>query len=382
MYWQKVLELTKFGIKPGLERITAVLEKLGNPQLQYRTIHVAGTNGKGSTSYLIAKALEAAGHTAGLYTSPHLTRFNERIKINGENIGMNELEDVAKCVLDAGGATFFEATTAIAFLHFARQNADIAVVEVGLGGTWDATNVVKPDLCVITNVGRDHEDILGKTTQERAREKAGIIKKGSTVIIGEQKPEVVALLLDICKKRNATPLLVAEQDTPTLTPLQGDYQKLNAKTAYVALRQLGVSEETISDGWRDANWPGRMDQRGNILLDGAHNPDGIEALAKWLKKQNKQPTLVIGIKQGKAANDMLAPLAALARKIILTQAEHAPTPAQELYEIAKRHCANVVVCPDVADALKMAENEDFVVVTGSLYLVGDALRALSPNPSP
>jgi len=380
MYWEKILTLTKFGIKPGLDRINVLLDSLGNPQHNMKTIHIAGTNGKGSTAYLISKALEAAGMKVGLYTSPHLVKFNERIKVNDKDISDDDLESSAKYILDHGGedASFFETTTALAFYHFAEEKVDIAVIEVGLGGKWDATNVITPELAIITNIGHDHEHILGKTIEERAGEKTGIIKQNVPVVLGETKEKVLALLKKICEEKGVTPIIASALPEHIPSPLLGEYQKENARTAYAALHRLNISDEHIKKGWRQAKWPGRMDQRGNILFDGAHNVDGMEKLAEYLSTQKEKPIVVLGIKKDKCAKEMLELIAPHARMLILTQAEYAPLPAQELY--TQIHHPDVIVCPGLGKALELAQQEKLpIVVTGSLYLVGDALRILGAN---
>lgn len=380
MYWEKILTLTKFGIKPGLDRINALLDSLGNPQHNMKTIHIAGTNGKGSTAYLISKALEAAGMKVGLYTSPHLVKFNERIKVNNKDISDDDLESAAKYILDHGGedASFFETTTALAFYHFAEEKVDIAVIEVGLGGKWDATNVITPELAIITNIGHDHEHILGKTIEERAGEKTGIIKQNVPVVLGETKENVLELLKKICEEKGITPIIASALPEHIPWPLMGQYQEENTRTAYTALHRLNISDEHIKKGWQHAKWPGRMDQRGNILFDGAHNVDGMEKLAEYLSTQKEKPIVVLGIKKEKCAKEMLELIAPHARTLILTQAEYAPLPAQELY--TQIHHPDVIVCPGLKKALELAQQEQLpIVVTGSLYLVGDALRILGAN---
>lgn len=382
MHWQKIQDLVRFGTKPDLDRITKLLNALDNPQLTYPTIHVAGTNGKGSVSYMIAKALQAAGYNTGLYTSPHLTKYNERIKINDTNITDEELEQAAKTIIDHGGeeTTFFEATTAMAFQHFKNKNVDIAVIEVGLGGLWDATNLVEPILSVITTIGNDHEEILGHTIEERIDEKAGIIKQNSTVIIGDTNPHVIATLKQICAERNSTPVLV-DHTTPVTPPLLGAYQEQNTRIALTAIHELNnknytITDEHINQGWTNLRWPGRMDKRGNILFEGAHNVDGMRYLATYLKENQLKPIIILGIKQTKNAEEMVKLIAPHAKTLICTEASFKPTPAQELFSLAFPYCPDIVICPNINSALDLALSfNQEIVVTGSLYLVGDALSA-------
>jgi dihydrofolate synthase/folylpolyglutamate synthase len=283
--------LERFGIKLGLDVMKQLMDILDHPECGFRSIHVTGTNGKGSTCAFIASVLQKAGYNVGLYTSPHLVRFNERIKVNGVDISDEELIRLTSLIRGKRNgieATFFEFTTALAFLYFAECKVDIAVIEVGMGGRLDATNVIVPEVCVITHVAFDHLEHLGKTLIEIAREKAGIVKKRVPVVIAETNTEILVLFRKVCRESGSEMIVVRGTEEWTLS-LRGKHQMVNARTAVAALRvirnRFPVSEKAIREGLATASWPGRLmvvSENPLVILDGAHNVDGMMVLRDYV----------------------------------------------------------------------------------------------------
>jgi len=399
--------------KLGLDRIAAVLDRLGSPQDKLRIVHVAGTNGKGSTCAMISSALRAAGRRTGLFTSPHLTEPTERIQIDGQPISAEQFSRAFDKVhaaveeLLAEGAidlhtTYFETVTAMALLIFAEERVDAVVLEVGLGGRLDATNVVTPDLCVITPVDFDHEAFLGKSIESIATEKAGILKAGVPAVFSRQRPEAEAVL-DLRAAGLSIPVariagwtiadvelhargsrfrLSGERELRIVCPLAGEHQVENAATAAVALTRLGVSDSAIESGIAQAEWPGRLElvsARPEIILDGAHNPAGARALAAYIDRfySGRRVRLIYGAMRDKAVAEISGILFPRAQQVIVT----APRQARALSPEAMREIADhpdVRVAPTIEEALAMvrdATEEDVIFVTGSLFLVAEA-RAL------
>lgn len=406
--------LERFGIKLGLDVIEQIMASLGNPHQSFKSVHVAGTNGKGSTCAFVARVLQEAGYTVGLYTSPHLVRFNERICINGEEITDHELiyfTDIIRKKIEEKGIqpTFFEFTTALAFLYFAHKHVDIAVVEVGMGGRLDATNIIQPLVSVITNISLDHMEHLGKTVSQIAREKAGIIKPGCLVVTAEKNPRVVKYFKQVCAERNVELLLLHEQlratvleanlehqkfdvsgaveDTYTI-PLLGAHQIVNACTALLVLRSLekrgfSISPFIIKKGLEATAWAGRLDlvsYNPLVLVDGAHNVAGIKALCDFLRTLEHRKVLVIAIANDKDRECMLQMIVPLFEEVIVTQGHFKPTPADVLADDARAYSSHVREIPGVGDAieiaLSIAAKEDTVLFTGSLYMIGDVLAIL------
>jgi dihydrofolate synthase/folylpolyglutamate synthase len=406
--------LQRFGIKPGLDVIRALMQALGNPQERIKTVHVTGTNGKGSTCAFLESMLREAGHTVGLYTSPHLVRFNERICVNGKEISDAELERLAATVKTAAEKagiqpTFFEFTTAIAFLHFIEKKVDIGVIEVGMGGRLDATNILNPLVTIITNIGFDHMEHLGDTLEKIAFEKAGIIKPGCVVVTAEKDKKLQAYFKSVCDERKATLVIVSEvidamdvtstlagqqftvegiMNGPMAITLLGSHQITNALTALVAGKQLQAKGITITDddirkGLRKAKWAGRIDivhRKPLVIMDGAHNLPGMQMLYAFAKKLPRRKVLVLAMKNDKDVEGMMRLIIPLFDNVIVTQGNFKPTPATELAESAKTFGKPVTAIPDVAEALdaafRMAGQEDTILVTGSLYMVGDAMKVL------
>jgi dihydrofolate synthase / folylpolyglutamate synthase len=385
--------------KFGLERITRLLEALGNPQRGCRWIHVAGTNGKGSTCAMIEAALRAAGVRTGLYTSPHLVEPTERIQITGQPISpaqfagvFTEVHDTAERMLEEGDLdlhpTYFETVTAMAFLTFAREQLDMVVLEVGMGGRLDATNVVTPALCVITPIDYDHQAFLGNTLEQIAAEKAGILKPGVPAVFAEQPLEAEMVLrahakgpytlsrdwvlTDLCLDARGSRFRL--RDLEIVCPLAGEHQVENARTAAIALHELGISP----DGIANTRWPGRLErvsERPEIILDGAHNPAGTRALVEYIRQfySGRRIWLVYGVMRDKNVGEMASMLFPLADRLILTAPDNSRAMPPENIP-----APGAAITHKVTDALAIARQsapDDVVFITGSLFVVGEA-RAL------
>ena len=411
--------------KFNLENITALLERLGRPERSFPSVHVAGTNGKGSTAAFIESILREAGFRTGLNTSPHLERITERIRIDGEEIADDLFAEIFTRIaatieeLLADGTlkahpTYFECVTAIAFEAFARERVDFAVVEVGLGGRLDATNVLMPVVSVITRVDFDHENFLGHSLGEIAGEKGGILKERVPVVIAEQQGAARTVLLSMANERQCPVTEVAEafaveredlQDgfvratvvekvsgrTFELAPqLAGRFQLQNALNALACARILQgrnykLSDRDIVDGISRTRWPGRMERlqkNPDIYLDGAHNPGAARELARFLEETlaGRRIYLLFAAMRDKAIDEVAGLLFPLAYEVIFTEAN---TPravsAVQLEEIAGHHAARSVVIPEAEKALdavlRRARDRDAIFITGSLYLVGQLRRA-------
>jgi dihydrofolate synthase/folylpolyglutamate synthase len=400
--------------KLGLERIARVLDALDRPQDRLRFVHVAGTNGKGSTCAMIASALQAAGRRTGLFTSPHLAEPTERIRIDGRPISAgrfaNAFERVHTSVeqLLADGAidlhtTYFETVTAMALVVFAEEAVDTVVLEVGLGGRLDATNVVTPELCVITPVDFDHEAFLGRSLEAIAGEKAGILKAGVAAVFARQRAEAAAVLnlraeqLCISVARTAgwsiedleldahgsRFLLSGELDLQIVCPLAGEHQVENAATASVALTRLGISAPEIIAGLAQTRWPGRLEhvsEHPEIILDGAHNPAGARALAAYIARfyAGRRVRLIYGAMRDKAIDEIGGILFPHAQEVILTAPRQARALAPESIRQVAEH-PNLRTAANLREALGMVKDataEDVIFITGSLFLVAEAREML------
>ena len=378
--------------KLGLERITAVLEALGNPERAYRVVHVAGTNGKGSTCAMIDAGLRAANIRTGLFTSPHLIEPTERIQIDGIPVSPADFErafnivheTAEKLALDCH-PTYFETVTAMAFWLFREKKVQTAVIEVGLGGRLDSTNVVHPVLTVITPIDFDHEAYLGHTIEAIASEKAGILKPGVPAVFAPQRPEALAVLLARAAELQAPVARgfeIRDLDVDArgsrfsgiVCPLAGEHQVDNAVTAALALRAQGVS----TDGIAETRWPGRIEHvspNPDIILDGAHNPAGARALAKYLERfyGNRRIWMIYAAMRDKAIDEVAGILFPLASELVLTAPD---TPRalrpEAMAEFAGRGHVESTVEAAIAYARSHAAEEDVIVITGSLFLVGEA----------
>ena len=379
----------RFGMKPGLDAVSAVLARLGDPHRRLRAVHVAGTNGKGAVTALLAAALP--GRVAR-YTSPHLVRLNERFVLDGRPLPDEVLAPAAEAVLAASAdipdLTFFEALTAVAFRVFADAEADWAVLETGLGGRLDATNVCRSALSVITRIGLDHCDWLGHTLAEIAAEKGGIVKPGVPVVVGRNAAEALDVLRRIAAEKGApfhyAPDLADEADIPPDFPLAGPFNRENAVTAIAALRVLGRPAANFGR----VVWPGRFQTVGDFIVDGAHNPPAAAALAAALGERfpgGERLSLVAGFCGDKDADTVLRTLAPrVARAWAVRTANPRSLPAEET--AAKMREAGIdgaVAAPSLAAALEAARAAGgHALVCGSLFLAGEALVALGAYPWP
>ncbi len=386
-------------IKFGLETTGELLAELGGPDALYPTIHVGGTNGKGSVSTLIAAALQARGLKVGLYTSPHLVSFRERILVNGAPISEAAVAAWTERLMPlirARQATFFEATTAIALADFAARGVDIAVVEVGLGGRLDSTNVLSPLVSGVTKIEKDHMKYLGDTLELIALEKAGIAKPGVPFVIGETRPRLVQLLRQAALAAGARPgVLPGQVRWPGALALQGPHQRRNAAIARAMLLALPVpyrpTEQEIADGFSCARNPGRFDRRGKWVFDVAHNPDGMRALVASLTSAGLPRPIhaLVSILGDKAWPEMLVRLDAGIDRGVLTVAPTAEGRGWDMEWLQRwlrdphrppAHAAWSLL-PDFQEALTEVQREaGTVLVTGSFHTVGDVMAALGMEP--
>ena len=408
---KRLYGLQRFGIKLGLETVSALLSELDNPQRRFHALHVAGTNGKGSVAAMTASILQAAGVRVGLYTSPHFLDFCERIKIQGIDVPHDRVVDLFARVQALPSflvqPTFFEVATVMAFQYFAEEKVDIAVVEVGMGGRFDATNVCHSLGTIITNVSFDHERYLGSSLPDIAFEKAGIIKRRVPVVVGPVERDVYTVLQERAQHENA-PLIAFGKEFLCVShdagsfdvtgtraeylnlrcSLEGRHQAVNAACSVVALESsvmphLSISERVIRRGLESVSWPGRLERlqrRPLIFCDGAHNPAAAECLKIHLQglldeRNGRRLIVVIGMMQDKNLPAFLNALVPLADGVILTQIEH-PRSAPVL---ALKRALPVVDVPvyerespqtAIDLATRLAEEDDLVCVTGSLFLVG------------
>jgi dihydrofolate synthase/folylpolyglutamate synthase len=414
----KIYKLGRFGIKLELDTILNILKFLNNPQKNYRVVHVAGTNGKGSTATYIASILRKAGFKTGIYTSPHLVKFNERIAIDGEFICDNDVVEAYEAVnaVDIGKrkATFFEIATAMGFYHFSKKNVDWAVIETGMGGRFDATNVIKPVVSVITNLSIEHTDYLGNTIKALAKEKGGIIKHNSPVVTGVSQPSGLAVIKQTAKEKSSD-LYIYKKDFSTrkdqnletytynglndiykhLTkPLPGDHQKENLSLALAACelifkkfkntdKRYNLNKSLVDKGLSIAKWPGRLEhvqQKPLVILDGAHNLQAAKVLGKHLSStlKDKKLTLILGMLDDKPYEKMLQSLVPCADNIIITKAKiDRSIETQVLKKATKKFTEKpVIIIEDVKQAVTHAINtcndEDAICIAGSLYVAGEA----------
>ena len=406
--------LRRFGIKLGLETIREMLAGLGDPQTRFRSIHLAGSNGKGSVASALATILGRAGYRVGLYTSPHLVRFNERFCIDGRPVSDEALLTAHEAVrrLPAGdrSPTFFEFATAMAFHIFAEAEVDWAVVETGMGGRLDATNVLVPELSVITNVSMEHEAYLGATLAAIAAEKGGIVKPKTPVVVGVREAEAVDVIDGIAAGLEAPLFRLGEHFRAVPGPdglfryegvdgtmegmrtaLSGGFQVENAALVLascelIARNGANLSSAAMRAGLAENRWPGRQEvvaENPTILLDGAHNLAAARHLAAYLRETfaDRSVTLVAGILDDKPYREMLAALLPVCRRVVLTRARNERAlPPEILREVADGFLDDVTIAPDVASALASARARvaptETVCVAGSLYVVGEAKEAL------
>lgn len=404
-----------------LRRVEELLARLGNPHLAARSVHIAGTKGKGSVAAMVASALSISGYTTGLYTSPHLHTWRERMRVDGELISEEEfvalvarLEPEVEAVnrkATYGQLTTFELLTALGFAFFKLKEAEFQVLEVGMGGTFDATNVITPEVCIITSISLDHTEVLGNSLPEVAGEKAGIIKSGSIVVTSLQPDEVARVIEETCLNRGAELVRVGSDVTwqslgfdsnrqslqvkgrlnsyKLSIPLLGRYQLENAAVAVAALEVLAgkgfkISKGSIVDGLAKVSWPGRLQilsRQPLLVVDGAHNPASAQKLKQSLEQYFgfDRAILVIGVSCDKDIAGIVSELAPLFNKVVVTRSRH-PRAMAPLLIVAEftKHGTEVQVAEDIPTALilamGMAKARDLVCVAGSLFVVGEAIE--------
>ncbi len=433
--------IRRFGMNQGLERINVLLGRLGNPHQNLRYIHIGGTNGKGSIAAMVASVLGACGYRAGLYTSPYLVSFTDRFSVDGEDISPRELVDLVNRVRPVaeevardpalGQPTEFEVVTVLAFLYFARRRPDLVVLEVGLGGRLDATNVVAPLVSIITNISLEHTAILGNSIESIAREKAGIIKSGVPLITASDDPAALKVIGETCREREA-PIyrVIPEGENSAETgsfvstgicryrerkiipvgqqfsyrgldlelkglsiPLRGGHQVINAATALACLELLSrhgfvFPEEKLRKGLRDTRWPGRLEIVGKsplVVLDGAHNPAAMEQLARAVGEhfRYRRLVLVLGVLKDKDSEAMFRHILPLAHRVVLTRPAHDRAASPEALAgsgALAGYCGPVqienTVGGAVGTALELAGEMDLVLIAGSLYTISEAREHL------
>jgi dihydrofolate synthase/folylpolyglutamate synthase len=419
--------LQKHGIKLGLDKTREVLSLVGNPHKQLRCVHVAGTNGKGSVSAMIASVLRAHGFRVGLFTSPHLVSFTERIRVDEREITESEVADLTDEIrgkIDKTdkelNPTFFEVVTAIAFVYFVRQGVDWVVIETGMGGRLDATNVIAPDVSVITSISYDHREFLGESLSEIAGEKAGIIKEGIPVVSAPQLPEAAEVIANAAREKAAQLFVYGEDFTGTIessgmegtrfnysdgsvrmeglfTPLAGEYQVMNAalaiKAVSVALKSSeAINSEVIKTGLAATRWRGRLElvsAHPPIIVDGAHNAAAAAALAGFIKKYlaGRKIILVLGIMADKEIGNILNALLPVVTETIFTSPAYSRAESpHRLVNLARlAGFKNVRGTSTVRDAIAEAKecqashsdgNPAVIIITGSFYTAGEALESL------
>lgn len=412
--------LQQYGMKFGLDNIRRLMSELGNPQQSFRTIHVAGTNGKGSTAAMIESILRTGRINTGLFTSPHLVSFTERIKVNNEEISEQEvirLADEVRAVVERAddfSPTFFEVVTAMAFLYFRKMKVDWAVLETGMGGRLDATNIISPEVSVITGIGYDHREFLGNTLRDIAREKAGIIKDNVPVVTSSQDSDVMKVIQSRVAETASELFRYGSEFSSSMAsdnidsvwmdyygrreyedlhlPFAGEHQVMNAslaiKTVEIISEKYHYMDLDIRKGLENTVWQGRLEMAGHapdILIDGAHNPPAAEALALHLKKRlaskYKRIILIVGMMADKDIKGMMQPLLPMASEIIFASPAYGRAASVELlsaYADSLGFASRKAV--SVSEALSAAEDlykeGDIIVVTGSFYTIGEVKEAL------
>jgi dihydrofolate synthase/folylpolyglutamate synthase len=407
----------RFGIKLGLSTIKKILTGLGEPQRKYHCIHVAGTNGKGSVASSLASILHRSGYKTGLYTSPHLVRFNERIQVNNRPISNTKVVANYSAIKDVHSGerdpTFFEFTTAMAFVEFADQKVDWAIIETGMGGRLDATNIINPALSIITNISLEHREYLGNTLTQIAGEKAGIIKTHTPLVTGVRQKKAIAEIKRVAAAKKA-PMFRLGADFKVRrtqgqafsyygiknvwhdlqTALAGSFQVDNAALVLAACElidknEASITPQNIREGLRKNHWPGRLEIVSSnpfVILDGAHNLAAAHNLAKFISTNlaGRQITLIVGILDDKPYKAMLKALLPPSNRVIFTRARiNRALDPQILYESAKNLYSDATIIPDVGRAVKaaveMTPRDGAICIAGSLYVVGEAKEAIEKN---
>ncbi len=390
---QAYYKVGKVAYHPGLVGIERLCEAIGNPHKKFKTVHVAGTNGKGSSSHMLASVLQQAGYKTGLYTSPHLKSFTERIRVNGQPIseeGVATFVEKYKTVIEEIQPSFFEVTVAMAFDCFAKEEVDIAIIEVGLGGRLDSTNIITPEVSLITNIGLDHTEFLGHTHAEIAGEKAGIIKQGIPVVIGETQSETEAVFQRVAAERQA-PIIFADQQghkKEYALDLKGNYQQLNLTGVLQVidqLRQLGwtIPERDVETGLSSVvsntglkgRWQ-KLSDKPVTICDTGHNPEGLQLLIDQLKALTyEQLYLILGFVDDKDVDEILKSLPAGAKLTFCGFSQLRAITPSDLKTKAEQVGLNAEVATDVNMALEMvraqADEKDLIFVGGSTYVVAE-----------
>ena len=408
--------LQKYGIKFGLSKTTNLLKAFGNPHHNQHYIHIAGTNGKGSVGAILESILMQAGLKVGLYTSPHLVSFTERFRINRELITKDQAASLIREIYEVTSQkeppTFFELTTAMTLIYFFRKDVDISIIEAGMGGRLDATNVIYPMVSIITNIGLDHQHFLGDTIIDIAKEKGGIIKKEIDLVTAVDQPPVVKLFESLCRKRDAPFWRVGKharyrrlssgllgyyglQDRfrNLELGLKGRFQHRNAALALLALeilkrKGMTISDEAIQLGLTDPLWPGRLEEVASdptIILDGAHNPSAMRSLAQAIDNEFhfEKLILVLGIMEDKDISNIFTKILPLAHKVIYTRPTYyrAANP-QYLMDVAKKFGKDGEVRLPLSKAIErardLADKKTLILITGSLFTVGEAKSYFDP----
>ncbi len=410
---EEIYGLELVGMRLGLEVISKIMNISGNPEKQFKSIHIAGTNGKGSTGVSLSTIYKEAGYKVGFYSSPHIFKFNERIMINGNPISNKELKkeilSLKKlCSKNNIEPTFFEFATALAFTHFAKEKVDIAIIEVGIGGDMDGTNIITPELSLITNIGFDHQQILGNTLLEIASKKAGIIKEYVPLITSEKNPRILDHLGKICKERNSklyeskdilqvkkikelekSQIIKVNNTESYELFLKGNFQIKNIELALAAIEVLQktfpVKKEKIRTSLKNIKWQGRMQPISKtplIIIDSAHNKDGFHALAKYMREIPKKKTLLLSLSKNKNLN-ILLPLAKQFKEVIVSEGKFKPEDPDKIASFLKEKGINAIAIKDTRKACKKGQselknNECFLIAT-SLYMLSDILKYFQEN---
>jgi dihydrofolate synthase/folylpolyglutamate synthase len=413
---QYLYSLQKYGIKFGLSKTSSLLKAFGNPHRRLKYIHVAGTNGKGSVAAMLESILMRSGLKVALYSSPHLVRFTERFRVNGKEIEPGQVAtlvaDLKRVIHPSQPPTFFEVTTAMALIYFAGEEADISIMEVGMGGRLDATNVIRPLVSVITNISLEHQAFLGPRLTDIAREKGGIIKRGVDLVTAATQPQVLGLFKATCEAKKAPFWRVGKDvryrkhgsgfhyygfrrtEKDLELGLLGRHQYRNAATALAVIELLEkkgfpLSSDHIREGLRRPYWLGRMQvvsREPRMILDGAHNPGAMRSLADSLREAFswRHLILVLGIMRDKDIPNIMREIVPLADKVIFTRPEYyrAASPETLMQEAERFKKRGEIVTP-MSEALEKARRiagpEDVILVTGSLFTVGEAIACLDPE---
>lgn len=416
---QYLYSLQKFGIKFGLSKTSNLLKAFGNPHHGQKYIHIGGTNGKGSVAAMVESVLMKAGLKVGFYSSPHLVRFTERFRVNGKQMAPEKIARVVEELKEAIDPdhlpTFFEVTTAMALILFAREKTDIAIMEVGMGGRLDATNIIQPSVSVITNISMEHQDFLGHRLVEIAGEKAGIIKQGVPLVTGAKQPVVIDLFEARCREKHAPFRRVGKDVRYRSTAsnfnyygfrltlknvelsLKGRFQYRNAALALAAIELLTekgfeITSGNILEGLRETHWPGRMQvisEKPLIVLDGGHNPGAISELSDSVRHcfDYKRLILVLGIMRDKDIGGIVERIVPIADYVIFTKPDYYRSASPEtVRRTAAAFGNNGEIQPDIPHALDkartIADSGDMILVCGSLFMVGEALTCLDPDTYP